>query len=301
MDDRTTAMVLAAFAADALALGPHWIYDTAVIDSAFGRIEGLTAPLPNSFHKGRHRGQFTHYGDQSLVLLETVAGATGFDAAAFARRWRAMFDGYTGYRDHATKSTLEHLDAGVSWEAAGSGSTDLGGASRMAPLGMALVADPDGFAAAARQQTALTHNQPDVLDAAEFFARVTSAVAAGAAPPEAVSSIAAAHFDRAPFSDWVTRGLSSAGSDTRSVIKQFGQQCSIGAAFPSVIHLLARYPDALETALVENTMAGGDSAARGMIAGMVLGAHLGTSAIPEPWLTGMDAYTQITEMIKKTG
>ncbi len=296
MEDKVRAMVLAAFAADALALGPHWIYDTAVIDAEFERVEDLRDPLPTSFHKGKHRGQFTHYGDQTLTLFETVAAEKSFSPAAFAERWHRMFDDYSGYRDHATKTTLENLASGTSWEKAGSGSADLGGASRIAPLGAVYAHDPDRFAAAARQQTAFTHNHHDVVDAAEFFARVSAAVVDGSTPVEAVTAVGD-RFKDAPLGGWVKKGMDSAGQATRSVILDFGQQCSIGAAFPAVIHLLTRYPEDLKMALVENVMAGGDSAARGMIVGMVMGAHLGIAAIPEHWLTGMSAYTRIAALL----
>lgn len=299
MEDRKKALVMAAFAADALALGPHWIYDTAVIDTEFGRVEELRDPLPATFHKGRRRGQFTHYGDQMLTLLETVAAGRTFDPAQFAGNWQRMFDGYTGYRDHATRATLENLSEGASWEKAGSGSADLAGAARIAPLGALFAGDAERFAAAARRQTTVTHNHPDVVDAAEFFSRVTAAVVAGGEPVAELAAAAAGRFSNSPISEWVDKGVASAGRDTRTVINEFGQQCGIGAAFPAVIHLLARYPDDLKSALVENVMAGGDSAARGMIVGMVMGARLGTGAIPQNWLTGMAAYERIAALVEQ--
>ncbi len=49
MQDKAKAMVLASFVADSLALGVHWIYDTAVIDNDFGRVESIRQPKENSF------------------------------------------------------------------------------------------------------------------------------------------------------------------------------------------------------------------------------------------------------------
>lgn len=75
--------------------------------------------------------------------------------------------------------------------------------------------------------------------------------------------------------------------------------CEIEAAFPCVIHLIAKYEDNLKAALVENVMAGGDSAGRGLTVGMVLGAHLGLAAIPSEWLSGLKAYRQILGFLEQ--
>ena len=77
-DNRIKAAVIGAFVADALSLGVHWVYNTGVIDKKLGRVEHYYDPL-TSYHKGKKAGDFTHYGDQMLVLLESVSGG-GFDA-----------------------------------------------------------------------------------------------------------------------------------------------------------------------------------------------------------------------------
>ena len=70
-------------------------------------------------------------------------------------------------------------------------------------------------------------------------------------------------------------------------IGQFGRSCHIDEAMPGVIHLLARHGQNLSDCLIQNVMAGGDSAARGLLAGMVIGAAGGMEAIPKPWLEGL--------------
>ena len=79
MRDKAEALALASFAADSLALGVHWIYDAQKISNQFGRVEKFLKPREDSYHATKDRGEFTHYGDQQLVLLESVAAKKGFD------------------------------------------------------------------------------------------------------------------------------------------------------------------------------------------------------------------------------
>lgn len=179
------AGVMAAFAADALALGVHWVYDVAQIKERYGRLDYLTAPEIAPFHKNRQKGNFTHYGDQMQVLLESLHHCNRFDLADFATRWQSLFDRYDGYLDKATKTTLSHFQAGRSPKTAGSDSTDLGGAARMVPIALFHGNDADTFIDSARQQTAMTHNHPLVLETARFFALAALETASGADPAEA--------------------------------------------------------------------------------------------------------------------
>jgi len=45
-------------------------------------------------------------------------------------------------------------------------------------------------------------------------------------------------------------------------------------------------------------MSGGDSAARGLIVGMVLGAYTGLEKIPQEWITGMKAIHRIRQYLE---
>jgi len=281
------AMVMASFAADSLSLGVHWIYDTALIDKYFGRIEHFLKPTDDSYHGGKERGELTHYGDQTQVLLDSLVESSGFKLEVFARLWQDFFGTYRGYRDQATRETLENFEAGKPPGASGSNSTELAGASRISPLVYAYREDVDRLVAAVRSQTAMTHNAPAVIESSEFFARTAVRVLRQTPPRAALQGVLEEHFNREPFTRWVSDGFESAGIESRAAISQFGQMCDVEAAFPGVIHLLARYEDDLKAALVENAMAGGDSAARGLIAGMVLGAHLGMESIPGEWLAGL--------------
>lgn len=305
MHDKAKAMVLASFAADALSLGVHWIYNTNVIDKKWGRVQGYIKPERPTFHPTKERGEFTHYGDQTLVLLKSIAENSEFDPANFADNWQQFFKSYTGYFDGATKATIENIKSGKEPAVAGSESDDLAGAARIAPLAYRYRNDLTKLVDSARAQTMVTHNNPEVIDSAEFFGRVVFQVLNGDKPSIAVQQTLEERFNREPYLKWVADGIDSVAKDTRQAMLDLGQICEIHAAFPGVIHLIAKYEGNLQEGLVENAMAGGDSAGRGLMVGLILGAHLGLEAIPPNWLSDLKAYPEIVELMdridQKTG
>jgi ADP-ribosylglycohydrolase len=299
MKEKTKAMVLASFAADSLALGVHWIYNTNVIDKKFGRVEHFLKPEHPTYHPTKDKGEFTHYGDQTLVLLESVAECGGFKLSDFSARWQKLFENYEGYVDGATKGTLANIASGKSALNAGSDSDDLAGAGRIAPLIYVYHNDPETLIDNAKAQTAFTHHNPQVIESALFFSTVTLKVLKGAAPKAAILQVKEEQWVEPSVLKWIEKGLDSVKQESRQAILNFGQMCETAAAFPAVIHLIVKYENDLKAALVENIMAGGDSAGRGLLVGLVLGAHLGIDAIPQNWLKEMKAYQQIVDRLKK--
>jgi ADP-ribosylglycohydrolase len=299
MTTSARAMVYASFAADALALGAHWIYDVDLIDRNLGRVSDFCKPQPPTYHPTKGRGDFTHYGDQTLVLLRSLAERGGFDERDFSLAWRELFTDYTGYVDGATRQTLKQIDAGTPPGEAGSSSQDLAGAARIAPLVYRYRDDRDHLVAAARRQTALTHKSPIVIDSAEFFARAACHSLDGIPAVEALRRSADESPAGGPICGWVDSGLRSAAIDTRTAIRKFGQMCDIEVAFPAAIHVIAKYENRLEEGLIENVMAGGDSAGRGLVVGMLLGARSDLQAVPRRWLEGLTARATIEGLLTR--
>ncbi|MFH0726636.1 MAG: ADP-ribosylglycohydrolase family protein [Pseudomonadota bacterium] len=292
------AMVLASFAADALALGGHWVYNASVIEKKYGRLDRYEPPLGRSYHPTKEKGQFTHYGDQMVLLLEDIARTGGFDLTHFAQTWQHFFSTYDGYHDHASTDTFANFQNGKSPRESGSESTDLAGAARISPLIYYAYKTGGPFLPAVKSQTAMTHNHPEVIKSAIFFSDVALRVLRGQSPSEAIFQVADTCAGQANIQQWVRAGKESITRETAQAILDFGQQCATASAFPGAIHLILKYEDNLKEALIENVMAGGDSAARGMVTGMILGAFCGMAAIPDRWLSEMKAFHHINRLLE---
>jgi len=297
MNQKSKDAILVSFIADALSLGAHWVYDTSAIDKKYGRLEAMVKPELAPYHKQKQKGAFTHYGDQMMALLESIITVSGFDIDHFAQVWQKLFQAYDGYMDQATKETLANFKSGKRPGKAGSMSLDLGGAARIAPLALYYQEDVASFVEAARSQTAMTHNHPQMIECAELFARTSILVLQGLNPSAALQKSLDAMPDAFDLHQMVKAGIESRSEDTRQAVKKFGQMCSVPAACPATIHLIVKYEDDLKTALIENIMAGGDSSARGMITGFILGSYQGMDKIPDFWVTDMIAHEKILQLM----
>ncbi len=294
MNDSSDALAGALYGSligDALALGAHWIYNPGKIERLHGRITDYVDPSANQYHANRKAGDQTHYGDQTLTLMRSLKGDAGFSLDAFSSRWRSMWSHYHGYLDGATRETLANLESGLSPESAGSPSNDLAGAARVAPLLAAMATvDEDDLASAARSQTSLTHHDPGVIEAADFFVRLSRRLIGGASLAPTLDALAESPaYPSLDLPNLLIKVREKLSLPDGEALPGFGLTCHLPEALPATLYLILKHEDNLESALIENVMAGGDSAARGLLIGLVLGAGHGFSAIPANWVAGLGA------------
>jgi len=288
---------LPSFAADALCLGPHWIYDQAKVAALYpGGIRCYDAPK-SPYHPGKQAGDFTHYGDQMLALLRSVLRRGGYQHEGWREDWSEFWSkNTTAYRDGATKATLDHL---VHGRHEPSDSHDFAGASRMAPVLAALAgAGLEERVQASRSQTALTHGDAETIDCAEFFTRVVDGIGSGLSIPQALERASAISYSALDACAAQKIANASVNGTPAAVGTAMGLSCSTSEAFPLTLYLLLKFAERPAEALVQNAMIGGDSAARGLLIGLVMGAAHGTDWMPRAWIDELNAGSEIDALLK---
>ncbi len=274
MNEKIENAIRGAFVADAYVLGAHWVYDEAQLKTLPIDWEHLNAPQA-MWHKGKVAGDFTHYGDHTLWLLEYVKENKAFTVESYAAYWQAQMKSYQGYIDGSSRECLEHLQAGRPAEC-GPVNHDLSICGRIAPI-LLVAKDKDDFVSKAIMFAKMTHNDALVLEATHYFASLLWDVLEGVELSVAMTKDIKDYSPK--IQAWINEGIQSREGDSATAIRAFGPACGVDGGFAGTIHLLAKYSD-FKQALQENAKAGGDSAARGMIVGMILGALKGEKAFP---------------------
>jgi hypothetical protein len=286
LSSRRTGLLYGSFTAEALSLGVHWIYDPALIVARHGRVTDYHAPGAASYHPHKQAGDQGHVGDQALRLLAFLQREQAWKAEDFLNDWRAMWPSYTDYIDKATKCTLANLADGATTANSGAPSDELAGPARIAPLVAMLAEQPESeCVTAAIEQTVLTHRSPEAIEAAEFLARASHRLLHGAPLVETIRALAPAWALNAAEKVLPLNAMDGIG--------QLGRACSLSQALPAVIYLALKHGDDIETAFIENAMAGGDNCARALALGLLLGAAHGIEAIPARWRAGLRAASQL--------
>lgn len=270
---RLSGLLYGAFIGDAFALSSHWIYDTEKLALEFTEQEDYEDPSKNLFHKGKKKGDFTHYGDQSLLLLKSIATNHSFHLPTFRTHWKTFMSQYEGYIDHASKNTLAQLESA---NHSGSSSDELGGFSRCAPLIFYHFDDPE-LLTYVHQQTKMTHNDPMLLEISSFITKWALELVIGKPMVLSLENLVDKYPHVKLHYENVQKRLNT---DSVFAVKDIGQSCSSQYAFPSALFILLKNQNDFMNAMKENILAGGDSAGRGMLIGMILGASLGIDKIP---------------------
>jgi ADP-ribosylglycohydrolase len=207
--------------------------------------------------------------------------------------WLGMWPDYNDYVDGATKATLANVQNQTDKTQGGSDSAEIAGPARIAPLISFLANSPEiEVVKAAVEQTMLTHRSKEAEESATFLARAGYRLIHGANLLDTLN-------ETAP--EWALKKANSVLSENAvDAIGKLGPACSISSALPSVLYLTIKHGSDIETAFIENAMAGGDNCARGLVLGMLLGATDGMASIPNHWVENVKAQTDLVDFLNQT-
>ena len=283
--------VIGAFVGDAMALGPHWIYDTNKLNDNFYPIKGLTNPLGDSFHKNKTKGDFTHLGDQLILLVDFLEKNKEFNKKEFLNEFEKWYKEYSGYKDKAMKKTIENIEKE---EFIGSKSDEFSGIKVLPVLYYYYGHDLDNLNMVSKRIIKSTHDNEFVIELGQFFIKLMKEVEKGILPSQGIENIKDKFSNK--INKYIMKAKSNLEKDTIKSINLLGQMCSSEASFPSTIYLLLKYENSFEKAILKNVLAGGDSAARGIIIGSILAQYHGIEEIPKEWISNIKKI----DYIKKT-
>jgi len=293
LTNKQSGLLFGSYSADALSLGVHWIYDTNELAQKHGRVNEYKAPGADSYHPHKQAGDQGHVGDQSLCLLKFLVREKKWSPSGFMDDWLGMWPDYNDYIDGATKSTLANVQSQSDKTMGGSDSVEIAGPARIAPLVCHLAnSTEEEVVRASVEQTILTHRSPEAEESATFLAKAGYRLIHGANLLDTLNEIAPG---------WALKKADSLLSENAvDAIGKLGPACSISSALPSVLYLALKHGDDIETAFIENAMAGGDNCARGLVLGMLLGAANGMASIPNYWVENLRARSDLVDFLNQT-
>ncbi|MFT5208301.1 MAG: ADP-ribosylglycohydrolase [Flavobacterium sp.] len=119
------ACILGALVADAATMGFHWLYSQEKIQSLASVSPEFYTPTEEDYkglgyfaHANKSVGEFSHYGEQSLVMLTALDNNNGeYDKQVYQDAFRDHFGyggGHVGYIDRPTRQTLDNIYRGES-------------------------------------------------------------------------------------------------------------------------------------------------------------------------------------------
>jgi ADP-ribosylglycohydrolase len=314
MGDRMRGAIWGQLVGDAFCLGSHWIYNLTELENSFpDGIHGFETPHEGHYHFGKHPGDQTHYGDGALVMLDSVGSLGKFDAHDFLRRFVDKFGGpdYSGYRDKATRGTLENVAV---WRAdhpngeldAQNGADDdqLATASRLAPVVVAHLND-GALLEVVERATRVCQNNERAVIYMKANALILRDLLRGrdlhSALHRAEETIVSIDARRgAEVRRKIAAGMNASLKNVvKAIVDEFGQSCPLASSFPAAIHCVVKHAESFPDAIQANARAGGDNAGRAGLIGAWLGAALGVGAIPEEWRNKLSAKEQIAMSVDK--
>ncbi|MDP0499469.1 MAG: ADP-ribosylglycohydrolase family protein [Verrucomicrobiota bacterium JB022] len=315
--ERQKATVWGALIADAAALGVHWIYAPQRIREIADKYPEFLEPKQAHYdgvkgyfaHGNRTAGDQTQYGEQILVMLETLAANGGeFELADYQRIWHGRFaEGvFDGYRDVAIKETLKKLDAGTQGNGneaelystpQGADDDQMPALAKLAPL-VAARANADSLLDEAEAAVRATNNNATAVAYGRFATVLLQQVLLSCDLDSALD--AALEGASSEVRKAVEHARKAKGADPVAYTETVGMDCHLDHGVPCLIQNLLG-AQSFADAIRRNIYSGGDSAGRGAYLGALAGAYFSMDAgdgIPPDWIEKLHCREQVEAWMK---
>lgn len=291
--DKLKGLIWCSLLGDAYSLGGHWIYDQEQLANSTLNFNGLNDPLSN-YHSTKKAGDFTHYGDQTVWLLEHLQETKSYDPFDYASYWQKSMSNYNGYKDGASEASLKNLNDGKSFMGCGSDSTDLSIVGRHSPL-LFTLKNIDELLESIKLHNCLTHLSKETLDASKYIMEVTLAMIYDLDVEKTLKERSVFYGDM--VEEEVSKAFLLKNKPANEALQELGISCDVKGGLASTVYLLLNYHNDFTALLKANLLAGGDSASRAMVAGMIVGAKYGFEATKPAWIKELNQYEKLSELI----
>jgi ADP-ribosyl-[dinitrogen reductase] hydrolase len=244
---------------------------------------------------GQPAGTITDDTEQALCIARSLAERSEFDPADVAARFVGWYETDPFDIGNMTRQSLRKLKQGTAWDEAGrevweasveGGNAGNGSVMRCPPLAIAYTDDPSSLVRTSQESSVITHADPRCTYGCAVLNLTIARVLRGESDPLA-SALDVVRED-APAElvsalEPVARGAELESLQTSGYVVHTLQ---------TALHDGLEADDA-ETGIVTTVNRGGDTDTIGAVTGAVVGARFGASALPERWLSELDAADEL--------
>lgn len=250
-------------------------------------------------------GEPTDDIDLTLILLRSIVARRKLDLDDVAQGMLRWFAGKPKDVGNLTRAALENLRAGeppaqsgaLAWEDSGRKAAGNGSLSCCAPIGLLHVRNLEGLAEDATAASRITHYDPRCVGACiGLSTAVAYLVRGGKDGEEAVERAASA---AGAVSDDVLAAIERGASKKPDQLQVDGEDRGFVLHTVELAFSALSSAASLEEGIVSVISRGGDTDTNGCVAGALLGAKFGKSAVPERWASKLKSAAELSSLAEQ--
>ena len=301
--DRISGCLLGAAIGDALGMPNEDLSKKRSLDLYGGPIKDFIPPHRDSVNGHLNKGYYTDDTQLTLTIAESIIECKGLNperlASSFCTWYKSKDERNRG---HACSQACERLLAGVPWYEAGANKAGVGGAMRVAPVGLWCAGQPGDVAEMAALSCQITHRNLVAIDGAVIMAHAVSILVTADHSGKSLintlmKSVRSSEF-KTKLQDVDFALKSRLGID--EAIQMLGNSEAAAEAVPLALFMFLSSPRDYANAVLNAANAtgevGGDTDTIACMVGALSGAYNGISSIPAPWVKDVERSKEIQEI-----